>query len=247
MNLWVTIAWVVGLLLVAAFVGYKFGKRFGVPDSNSSMIPTSILGLLALILGFTFSMSVNRFENRQKLVLAEANAIGTTYLRADFLRDPHSKNIKKYLKEYVDVRLRILQKFPDEAEKNAVAQETERIQGLIWGETVAASRLETNVLTGSFVTSLNETIDLSASWDFILRNTVPGLIYFMIICVAITGTFFLGYMNGANGGGSHVGILALAVLFALVIALIEDLDRPRRGVVHVNQSSLLQLKQQISK
>ncbi|WP_413580710.1 hypothetical protein [Bdellovibrio sp. HCB288] len=245
--MWVTIVWVVVLLLVAAFVGYKCGKRFGVPDSNSSLIPTSILGLLALILGFTFSMSVTRYENRQRLVLAEANAIGTTYLRADFLRSPHSKNIKSYLKEYVDVRLKILQRYPDENEKTFVMQETERLQNLIWGETVAASRLETNALTGAFVSSLNEAIDLSASWDFVLRNTVPGLIYFMIICVAITGTFFLGYMNGANGGGSHVGILALAVLFALVIALIEDLDRPRRGVVHVSQSSLLQLKQQISK
>ncbi|WP_413586749.1 hypothetical protein [Bdellovibrio sp. HCB274] len=237
----------VALLMIAVFIGTKFGRKFGNPDANYAVLPTSILGLLALLLGFTFSMSVSRFEDRQKLVLSEANAIGTAYLRTDFLPAPHAQNIKTYFKEYIDVRLKVLDDYSTAEENRRVGQETARLQSLIWNETVAAANVKITPLSPSFVTALNEVIDLSAQWDFVLNNTVPELIYFIIIFVAVFGVFFLGFMNGSTGTSHRYGILALAFLFSLVIALIQDLDRPRRGAVTVNQGSLLELKKQVSK
>ncbi|WP_413577739.1 hypothetical protein ACLVWU_04740 [Bdellovibrio sp. HCB290] len=246
-RLWISIVIMVVLLLVAVFIGTKFGQKFGKPDANYAVLPTSILGLLALLLGFTFSMSVSRFEDRQKLVLSEANAIGTTYLRTDFLPAPHAQNVKSYLREYVDIRLKLMDDYPTENEARRIGQETARLQSLIWNETVAAAGVKVTPLSPSFVSSLNDVIDISAQWDFVLNNTVPEMIYFIIIFVAVFGVFFLGFMNGSTGTSHRFGILALAFLFSLVIALIQDLDRPRRGTVKVSQSSLVDLKKQISK
>lgn len=134
----------------------------------------SILGLLAFLLAFTFGLAAARFEARRQTVLEEANAIGTTYLRARLLPDPERTESAKLLREYVDVRL------PDSRQKNtsqAITQaitRSEELQEQLWSQAIAAAEKKPTVVTGLFVQSLNEVIDLHAKRTLVGgRSRIP--------------------------------------------------------------------------
>lgn len=248
-KLWFVFIILAGCLPICAYLGHFVGKRTHKRNIEeiSNFIPTTILGLLALLLGFTFSMSVSRYDGRQTLVLTEANSIGTTYLRADFLPAPHGENVKRLLREYLNVRIKVLAPESESEPHDKISSETQRLQNLIWQESVAAEKINSSPMMASFIESLNATIDLSSTWDFVLMNRVPELVYIMIMIVSFVGIFSLGYMNGSGGAHARMGMIILSILFAAVIALIQDLDRPRRGLIRVSQASLLSLKAQLEK
>jgi hypothetical protein len=125
-----------------------------------STIQAAVLGLLALLLGFTFSMAASRFEARKELVRDETNAIGTTYLRTQFLPEPYKSNAARLLRQYVDTRLE-LQQFSHIPESLAdINVRTAHLQDQLWSEAVAvADRDPRSVPTGLFIQALNEVID----------------------------------------------------------------------------------------
>ncbi len=160
---WLVMLVVSLLLLVVTEVGFIFGRRLRGRDDEHRKgqiggIQGAILGLLALLLGFTFAMAVGRYETRRDLVLQEANSIGTTFLRASFLPPEHRQAVELLLRKYVDARLNFYDAGTDKTEISNAEQTTTSIQQELWSHAVAASNVNPTPLMATFINSLNDTM-----------------------------------------------------------------------------------------
>jgi hypothetical protein len=249
-NQWLVLI-IIGLVLVALTeVGFRAGLRLFVKKdeprkSQIGGIQGAVLGLLALLLGFTFSMALVRYENRRDLVLKEANAIGTTYLRASFLLEPHAKAVEELLRRYTDARLNFYSAGNDSTKIAAAEEEAAKLQRELWTETVAAGKEAPTPITATFINALNETIDLDATRLHALRSRVPVAVWLLLLIVAGAGCFASGYGAGATGERTGFSDAMLPLLIAVVITLIADFDRPRHGLIGISQQPLLDLKQSL--
>jgi hypothetical protein len=203
----------------------------------------STLGLLAFMLAFTFGMAASRFDARRALVLDEANAIGTTYLRAAMLPDRRD-DVRALLRDYVDARLEAVR--PDRLEEGI--RRSEDVQARLWAAAVAMGQQHpTSIVVGLFVESLNEVIDLHAARVTAgLRNRIPGAIWVGLFALAVLSLGAMGYHSGVAGAARSPAVLAVAFAFSAVIVLVVDLDRPREGLLTVSQQALIDLRQSMN-
>lgn len=232
------------ILLIAFESGVFLGKRHRViaeRDDRSpiSSIVAATLGLLAFLLAFTFGITATKFEERRMLVIDEANAIGTTYLRAEYLSDPYQIEIKNLLKEYVSIRLEALK--PGKLAQGI--KRSEELQDQLWLQAVAVAEKNPNsVVAGLFIKSLNEVIDLHTKRVSIgVHFRIPIIIWSVLYFITILAIGSVGYQIGLFHG-RYMGITLLLILtFSAVIVLIVDLDRPQEGFIKVSQQSLIDL------
>jgi hypothetical protein len=245
-NQWLVFLLVGLFLLALAEIGYRAGLRlFAAKDESRKGqiggIQGAVLGLLGLLLGFTFAMAMARYDARRSLILSEANAIGTTYLRAALLPAPQHAAIEDLLRQYVDARLAFHDAGADLEKRRVVETKTAQLQHDLWTQTVEASKTPTPI-TATFITALNETIDLDATQLQAIRSRVPGVVWLLLLVVAGTGCFASGYGAGASGARSKFASLLLPLLVTIVITLISDLDRPYKGLIGLDRRPLLELK-----
>jgi hypothetical protein len=248
--------WVLGLvffaLMVAACeVGFRIGRKPNEPlsqdmGSQISTIEVGILGVLGLLLGFTMSMAVTRFEVRKQLVLEEANAIGTAHLRTQLLPAVEGREIADLLREYTDVRLE-----PEcggdmfEQILNA-RRESARLQDAFWRRAVAYGQKDPNpVRVGLLLQSLNEVIDLDGARWMAFWNHVPETVIYVIAVVSLLAATVVGYAFGMGRLRQFFSISVLSLAITLVLIVIIDLDRPRAGFIRVSQQPLLDLQKQL--
>lgn len=241
-----------GLFLAAAAIAMlalEFGYRLGTwrharaadeKDSPVGAMVASILALLAIMLAFTFNLAASRFDARRQAVLEEANAIGTTYLRARLLPEPEQSEIAGLLREYVDNRVRMLR---DGKVVEGIAR-SEELQEQIWSRAVSAAAKDSgSIMTGLFVQSLNDVIDLHAKRVFVgLRSRLPIAIWIALFALALLGMLSTGYQAGLSATRRSPAELLLALAFAGVLFLIVDLDRSYEGFMRVNQEAMRDLQ-----
>jgi hypothetical protein len=236
------------LLLVLAEVGFRVAKlrhRETTTDGHKSQvtgIQTSVLGLLALLLGFTFAMALGRYDSRRNLVLQEANAIGTTYLRASFLPETHKNAVEDLLRRYVDVRIPLYDRDTSPAQLRSLEQQSSNLQHELWDHVVTAAKESPSPITATFIGTLNETIDLDAARLHALRSHVPGAAWLLVLFVAGVGCYLTGYAAGISKARSAFSTLLLPLLVAVVVTLISDLDAPRQGLIGISKQPLLDLQ-----
>jgi hypothetical protein len=250
---WIVLLAVGALLLIVTEWGFRAGTRH--PEERrraylgqSGSLQGALLGLLGLLLGFTFAMSVGRFDTRKQLVLDEANAIGTTWLRAGYLSDPARDTIRPALVDYVAARL---QGAAERAGSAAFVQQLSRSgldQAAMWRATVAEVKAHDSPSVSLFTASLNELIDLDGKRQAASRNHVPGMVWLLLVVVSVTVCWTTGYATGLGEAGRHVlSMVVLPALIAVVITIIADLDNPRRGLITVSQQSMLDLREMLQK
>jgi hypothetical protein len=212
-------------------------------EGATSMIVGSLLALMAFLLAITMGMASDRFDTRRGLVLVEANSVGTTYLRAGYLPEPASSEIRDLLREYVP--LRILTDDPtDLAARMARSVE---LQTELWSiaEELARAAPESDVLA-LFIDSLNEMIDLHETRVSAgLYARVPKTILLLLLFGSILILGMVGYNTGLTRRRSPITAFVLIVVLGAVITLVVDLDRPRDGLIKVNQQPLIDLRDQI--
>lgn len=202
-----------------------------------------MLGLLALLLGFTFFMAVSRFETRQSLVIDEANAIGTTHLRVKFLPAEQTDAAEGLLREYVAARLSFYTAGIDSARLEKANMDATRIQGQLWALAVeAAAQDPRSVPAGLLAESLNTLIDIQEKRQAALDNHVPETVLYLLLVVSLASLGVVGYGCGLIRRRRPFSSALLAFLVVSVVATILDIDRPRRGLVEVSQRSLLRLQ-----
>ena len=252
-DIWLILLASIVFFLLATEAGFQFGWRVqsAVPEASKSEISTiqgAMLGLLALILGFTFAMAMSRFEARKQLVLDEANVIGTTFLRAQLLPEPPRQEVSNLLRLYVDARLALYQAGIDQKRLSRENDRTEKLHQQLWSYAAAVGEKEPRAITvGLFLQSLNEVIDLHAKRITALENHVPEIILLLLYFVAIMATGLIGYGCGLGGRRNFFVSTMASVLIAGVILVIIDLDRPRRGLIKVSQQRMVELRDNLNK
>ena len=237
------------LILAADALGLRMGHR--VKDksdsdvkSQTSAIQGGIIGMLALILGFTFNMSIQRYDSRAGAEVEEANAIGTAELRASLLPAPYAGQAHAAIDEYIDLRLESSHvDLTHVEERRALNQTTSQLQQRIWDIGVAAADATPNpVRTGYFLTAVNDMIDAQGSRLDVLNRHVPPAIFYLLFIFFIATGGLIGYSTGLGERRSRVPALVLNLLICLMVFIIIDLDRPRRGVIEVRQDSMEALR-----
>jgi hypothetical protein len=233
----------VGLAAIFAVseLGWHLGMRNeGRGGANISTLESAMLGLLALIIGFTFAMALSRFEARREAVLNEANAIGTTALRARLLPDPHRAETLKLLREYIQLRLDVIQSGQSLAERRAAVDRSNDIQEALWLQVRALIAKDSGMVpTGLFIQALNEMIDDQAKRLAALRNRVPNVVLLGLFGIAAVVGGFAGYASGRDTKRTRLPVYMMGFLVATVILLILDLDRPSSGFITNNQQSMI--------
>jgi hypothetical protein len=232
------------LNIVCFELGRVFGKRSPAgehprAEAAFSIAQTAIFGLGGLILAFSFSFAAARFETRRTFVTQEANAIGTTYLRADYLPAPESTRFRSVLKNYAKLRLLMYAWSPDQSSRSRAEQQSIALQDLLWGIAVKAGRADPrNVQLGLLTQTLNETIDMSASQSALLKTHLPLPVVALIVLVSVLVAMLVGVSFGRAGTVQPVTSIVLCIVFGVVIYTIVDLDRPQRGFIRTNLTPL---------
>jgi hypothetical protein len=242
--LWALLVVILLLVLLALEIGYRLGKYAKRPEQEREAalgeMVGATLGLLAFLLAFTFGLAAARYDTRRQLLLDEANAVGTTYLRAAMLPEG-SDDIRALLRTYVDIRLEAA--YSRDIQANM--RRADAVQGQAWERAVPIARDNPcSVVVGHFVQSLNEVIDLHAKrLAADVRNRIPLSIWAALYGVTVLSFGALGYHAGLGGRRRSPAILPVAFTFAVVIWLIADLDRPQEGTLTLNQQALADLRQ----
>jgi hypothetical protein len=246
--------WLLGLLLFLAFsaareIGHALGERRRArlaPDAGDQagddFTLTSVLGLLALLIAFTFSLALQRYDSRRELVISEANALGTTWLRTQLLDEPDRARLQGLLRQYVDLRLEFGQASNESAERSTY-RKAEAMQGQIWGTLMqAVAPYRTTPLAAMLVSTTNESIDLAASRMAAREAHTPARILRVLLIYALISAATIGYHKGRH----RIATAVFFVLLALAATLIMDLDRPASGGIHVSQQPMIDLQRSIA-
>jgi len=237
----------IALLLTAGETGYRIGRRTQAKASEATkshinIVQGTILGLLSLLLSFTLAMAVSRFETRKQLVVEEANSIGTASLRARLLQEPSRAQVIDMLRLYVDTRLETTETGQDEGRSKALQERAAQLQDQLWVLGVDAARKDEHSITaGLFIQALNDVFDEREKRTIALSNHVPESVVILLIIGAVLGASTVGFTCGLAGSRRTALQWALSLLIVLVIFVILDLDRPRLGLIRINQKSMIDL------
>lgn len=236
------------LCAVALFLGMVFsmeiGRKIGIRrlqiDASGAraglgIIDGAVFSLLGLLIGFTFSGALSRFDAHRQLVVEETNMIGTAYLRLNLLPADSQPALRENFRRYVDARLSVYRMLPDiEAAKSELARSA-KLQGEIWNQAVAASRLTGTPSAGMLLLpAINAMIDITTTRTMASYTHPPSIIFVMLFALALAGALLAG--NGTAGAKSRSWIHVLGFAFAIAVSfyIILDLEYPRVGLIRID-------------
>src|SRR5688500_13374301 len=236
------------ILLVAYEVGFRVGRWWQdrTPDENegpTGVLVGALLGLMAFMLAITMGMAADRFDTRRGLVLAEANAIGTAYMRAGYQPAPHGEQVRELLREYTPLRIGI----NDRVQLAANIERSREIHVELWTDAEELVRTTDNTdLLAMFVGSINEIIELDRTRVYAgVFARVPETVNFLLLAGSALAVGIVGYSAGMTRRRSMVSAVVLIVALSAVTVLVLDLDRPQDGILQVSQRPLIELQSQI--
>jgi hypothetical protein len=232
--------------VAVVFLASEFGWQLGIrakghgESCNISAVEQSLLGLVALVVGFTFFMALTRFEARREAVLNEASAIGTTALRARLLPEPHRAQSLKLLREYVQMRIDYISTGKSFAELPTTIDRSNNIQEALWQQVKALSTKDNNMVpTGLFIQTLNDMIDNQGKRLSALRNQIPNEILLSLFGITAVACGFAGYASGLDPLRTRLPAVITGVIVCSVIFVILDLDRPNVGFITISQQPMI--------
>jgi hypothetical protein len=223
-------------MFLCSLLGYRLGlSRGNGIDGQFGIIETATLGLVALMLAFTFQIALSRFEEGRQLIVEEANAIGTAYLRIDVLDPSDQPGVRNLFRTYVDARLHAFATVAAGGNPDRDIAQTRQLQDRLWHTAVAAAkRGSTPGAPILLLPAMNAMIDVTTSRLVNYRTHIPVLIKGLLFALAIIGSLVIGYAMGAGKGSSLVPAVIFAVVVSAVIYTILDLDSPRYGLIRLD-------------
>ena len=240
----------IGLLLLfflSIEAGFRLGRYKG-PSSDAfnesrkaqaSTILGAMLSLVAFLLAFTFGMAGSQYDTRRRLVVDHANAIGTTFLRADHMPEPHRSNIRGFLGDYVSYRHIESVEILDELKARSV-----QLEQKLWAEATAIANEDRTPVVAVFIQSLNEMIDLNAKRSEIaLWRRIPDMLFVTLAFLTILVMVLTGYWLGWTARRHVFPTALLIITFATTYLLVIDLDRPHGGYFRVSKQPMIELSE----
>jgi hypothetical protein len=231
-------------MLVATLAGYGIGqgrthRETEERKSQTQAVQASLLGLLALLLGFSFSLALARFDERSVAVVDEANAIGTAFLRTDLLPEAARNDARALLMRYGVLRLESgAASAADDATRADLAAQSQEVFAELWALAADTARTAPNPATVAFANALNDMIDAFGSRDAKIKKHVPEIVLYLLFGTFVLLGAIVGYGSGTSGIFPGMPIYGMMTIIVLLVFLIIDLDRPRRGLIEVNQSPM---------
>ena len=248
--IWAVYLGTVALVLVAAEIGFRIGiwLQHRDPSSGKTQMTGAVvggmLGLMAFLLAFSIGIVIGQHNGRKAMVVTEANAVGTAYLRAGFLDEPDRTSSRDLLREYVEVRLAAA---ADLTLLESALTRSEEIHGQLW------SIVEGNVRQGQesatmalFVDSINEVIDVHSLRLAAVELRLPRLLGVVLYAATVLSFLLVGVASSSDGKRDPFTILLFALAFVAVLIIIVDLDRPQQGLLTVSQTALSDLLQNMT-
>ena len=221
-------------MLITIWIGYKLGLKKVKSETKNSEISSSLLGLLALILGFTFAMAGSRFENRKINLIDEANCIGTAILRADIYPDSLKNEFKKDFDSYLNSR-RDYYLLDDEAKITASLKQSAEASSKLWSRAAFfAKDKDYFIQSNMMLPALNAMFDSALKSNMVLNSKVPETIVYLSFIFSVIISFFIGYNSGLEKKINPKFIIGFCFLICVVIFITLDLDRPRRGLIKLD-------------
>ena len=208
--------------------------------SDFSVIQGAVLTLLGLIIGFSFSMAISRYDQRENYEEEEANAIGTEYLRIDLLPPTDAEKVRGLLKQYLDQRIEYYQT-RDFDRLNQNLRDTARLQADMWSIVRSNAAAQPTPTYALVLSGMNDVLNRQGYTQAAWWDRIPTSAWGMMASIGLAGCLLVGYGSHKRGELS----IALPVVIAIAFFLIADLDSPRRGLIHVQPQNLLSLAQSL--
>jgi len=226
-------------MVVAVEAGYRLGRKAKKSETDKSQIGAvqgAVLGLLGLLLGFSFAGAGARFIERQDIIVREANAVGTAWLRADLLDEPSRTELRSALRAHTDERVALSGQYRME-DLLATVDRMQALESKMWS--AAASGVAARPQFANLVVpAVNEVIDLQTTRNASFYRHIPSLVMWLLVISAAAALGVVGYGCGLTAKRNFEATTALAVLIAIALWATIDLDHPRRGLIKMNYEPL---------
>jgi hypothetical protein len=236
------------LLILGLFAGMflmlLLGQRLGqrslaqetdVVRSRLTGVEAAVFGLMGLMIAFTFSGAAARYELRRQLIVEEANAIGTAYLRLELLPAASQPALREKVRQYAEARIAVYRVLPDIGASNAQAAIAMTLQKEIWTGALAALKEAPPQATLIIIPALNQMIDVTTTRAIAARSHTPILIFAVLLILGLVCSLLAGYVLGdTKTGNVKLYVVAFAVVVTLTIYIIFDLDYPRFGLIRLD-------------
>lgn len=235
------------LMCCAAWIGARLRRNKGDLEEGArqdfDVVLAATLTLLGLIIGFSFSMAIGRYDQRKNFEEEEANAIGTAYVRADLLPAADGAKLRPLLREYLDQRIQFYSE-KDDPELLAINARTAKLQNQIWATIHGPAVAQPTAITATVVVSLNDVLNSQGYTQAAWWNRIPAAAWWLMAAMAAVGNFLVGYGSRATRSSSKLQVV-LPLVVAISFMLIADIDTPRRGLIHVVPQNLISLAESL--
>ena len=235
-------------MLVLLEIGRRIGSRRMAIDPEGvragvGAVEGAVFALLGLLIAFTFSSAASRFDARRQLIVDEANAIGTAYLRLDLLKGESREQLRHDFRRYLETRIQAFQKLPDRKAAQQAWDNASSIQRDIWNRAVSVCQGEgSQPATMLLLPALNQMIDITATRAMAKKTHPPAIIFGMLCVLALLSALIAGYGMASGKTRSWVHIIGFAAIMAVTIYVILDLEYPRLGVIRVDSGDEVMLE-----
>jgi hypothetical protein len=242
-SLWLFGLTLLMLLCVALEVGFRLSIRGhnAINGGGSDFLVSATLGLLALLLGFTFSLAMQRHEERRSLVIAEANALGTTWLRIQAIDSTDRESVSAPFRQYAKTRLDWSLSSDEGETSRALYAEAITQQGRTWAAAIAALANGENVVDAKLLLDpLNESFDIAAEREIRRQSHLPGAMLAMLLIYMLFATTLVGWRLGEVGKRMLLPSALTGVMLTLAVVMTMDLDMSTSGLITVSQDAIVQ-------
>jgi hypothetical protein len=233
------------LLWLSAQVGAYASKKWRAPTEDErddfNVVLSATLTLMGLIIGFTFSMAVSRYDQRKAYEEGEANAIGTEYLRVELLPTDAAQRAKDLLRQYLNQRIQFYQE-PREDQLALIDAQTAQLQNKLWGVVLPAAAMQPTAAVALAVAGMNDVLNSQGYSAAAWRNRIPEEAWILVAAIAVCSCVLTGYTVRRARTPLFV-ILSLVLSVALV--LVADIDSPRHGLIRVVPQNLQSLAESL--
>ncbi|MFZ3214829.1 MAG: hypothetical protein WA192_02105 [Candidatus Acidiferrales bacterium] len=207
------------------------------------IIVTATLTMLGLIIGFSFSMAISRYDQRKTYEEAEANAIGTEYVRADLLPAADAAKVRALLRDYLDQRI-LFYGARDQGAIRKINSDTAGLQNELWSAVQAPATVQPTPVLALALSGMNDVLNSQGYTQAAWWNRIPPGAWFLMAAVAICSNLLIGY-DSRGAGSTVIRLLVLPLVLSIAFFAIADIDSPRRGVIRVRPQNLISLEQSL--
>jgi len=230
---------------LAAYLGEFLHRRVRPISKDEredlNTVQAAILTLLALIIGFSFSMAVTRYDQRKNYEEAEANAIGTEYLRIDLMPAESVTTVRALMRKYLDLRI-VFYETVDQRELDRISADTTKLQSGLWSAMLPAANAQPTLAQALAIAGMNDVLNAQGYTQASWWNRIPVAAWALMGLIAIACNLVIGYGERSKHA---LLILVIPIVVSISFLLIADIDSPRGGIIRVMPENLISLAQSV--